>query len=331
MAMKVSDIRPETMLKESAKLWSEDSARILAHKKKFVKVDCPACRSKKNRAAFEKGGFNFVECVDCETLFINPRPTFELLIKEHYSVSESAVQWNDVLKATEIVRRKKIFAPRARLIAKLCEKYGASKNSIVDVGTGIGTFCEEIKKLGVFKKVIAVEPTARGAEICRQKGIETIEKPVENAALKNVGVITNFELIEHLFCPETFLAACANALQKNGLFVVTTPNIKGFDLITLREHSENVSGVEHLNYFHPKSLTLLLERCGFAVEEVLTPGKLDAELVRIKALSKVFDISGNPFLKNLLIDEWDRLGEKFQKFLAANCLSSHMWVVARKK
>ena len=329
--MKVSDIRPENMIKESSKLWADDSARILAHRKWFVDTDCPACGSERRRAAFKKGGFDFVECVECETLYITPRPTFELLVREHYSVSESATQWNDVLKATEKVRRKKIFAPRAALIAKLCEKYGASKNSIVDVGTGIGTFCEEIKKLNIFKKVIAVEPTARGAEICRQKGIETIEKPVEEAKLKNASVITNFELIEHLFCPRVFLSACAQALQKNGLFIVTTPNIKGFDLITLKNLSENVAGVEHLNYFHPKSLSILLEKSGFKVEEFLTPGKLDVELVRIKALSKELDISAHPFLKYILIDEWERIGAKFQKFLAANGLSSHMWVVARKK
>ena len=185
--------------------------------------------------------------------------------------------------------------------------------------------------MNIFKKVIAVEPTARGAEICRQKGIETIEKPVEEAKLKNASVITNFELIEHLFCPRVFLSACAQALQKNGLFIVTTPNIKGFDLITLKNLSENVAGVEHLNYFHPKSLSILLEKSGFKVEEFLTPGKLDVELVRIKALSKELDISAHPFLKYILIDEWERIGAKFQKFLAANGLSSHMWVVARKK
>jgi 2-polyprenyl-3-methyl-5-hydroxy-6-metoxy-1,4-benzoquinol methylase/ribosomal protein S27E len=319
------------MIKHSFKLWADDSNRILAHREEFVEIDCPACLSKRHRPVFKKGGFDFVECIDCETVFITPRPTFELLVKEHYGVSESATQWNDVLKATEKARIKKIFAPRAALIAKLCEKYKASKNLIVDIGTGIGTFCEEIKKLNIFKKIIAVEPTARGAEICRQKGIETIEKPVEETNLKNANVITNFELIEHLFCPGDFLSACARTLQKNGLFVITTPNIKGFDLITLKDISENISGVEHLNYFHPESLNILLERCGFKVEEILTPGKLDAELVRIKALSKHFDIAGHPFLKYILIDEWERIGTKFQKFLAANCLSSHMWAVARKK
>ena len=32
-----------------------------------------------------------------------------------------------------------------------------------------------------------------------------------------------------------------------------------------------------------------------------------------------------------LIDRWDELGADFQEFLAAHRLSSHMWLVARKR
>jgi hypothetical protein len=66
------------------------------------------------------------------------------------------------------------------------------------------------------------------------------------------------------------------------------------------------------------------------VLEVLTPGELDAQLVRRKVLSGEYDVSGSPFLRRVLVDEWDRLSDPFQDFLAANLLSSHMWLVARK-
>ena len=72
----------------------------------------------------------------------------------------------------------------------------------------------------------------------------------------------------------------------------------------------------HINYFNIKSLSLLLNNSGFEVLEVLTPGKLDAELVRKKILNDEYDISNNPFLKNILIDEWASLGDEFQKFSA---------------
>jgi hypothetical protein len=88
--------------------------------------------------------------------------------------------------------------------------------------------------------------------------------------------------------------------------------------------------VEHLNYFNPRSLARLVDSAGFNVLEVLTPGVLDAELVRKKVLEGAFDLSGQPFLQRVLIDEWDRLCAPFQQFIADNRLSSHMWLVAQK-
>ena len=64
--------------------------------------------------------------------------------------------------------------------------------------------------------------------------------------------------------------------------------------------------------------------------EVLTPGKLDAELVRKKILTGELDVSLQPFLNQILVDEWERVGDSLQQFLADNMLSSHMWLVARK-
>ena len=96
--------------------------------------------------------------------------------------------------------------------------------------------------------------------------------------------------------------------------MLTCPNVHGFDIETLGELSATVDA-EHLNYLHPASLGALLERCGFTVEEALTPGVLDAELVRKPALAGEVEL--DPFLQRVLIDEWERLGDPFQDFLAA--------------
>jgi hypothetical protein len=74
----------------------------------------------------------------------------------------------------------------------------------------------------------------------------------------------------------------------------------------------------------------LLENCGFEVIEAQTPGKLDAELVRNQIIAGEFDVSEQPFLKHILIDDWEHQKESFQEFLSANNLSSNMLLVARK-
>ena len=328
--MKEKSIRPDYLMRENAKLHAEDVENLLKYRDEFTEIFCPACESKRYEIVFKKDGFTFVKCTKCETVFINPRPTPKMLA-EFYTTSKSIKHWNDyIFPASENSRRSQIFIPRARRVVELCRKYKIATKVLLDVGAGFGTFCEEVQKLNIFDKVIAVEPSHDLAETCRQKGLDVIEKPIEKVDLPKVSVITNFELIEHLYSPVDFLIACERALLRGGLLILTTPNIKGFDLLILGKLSNNIGGPNHLNYFHSKSISYMLQRCGFEIVESITPGKLDGELVRKKILSKELDISNRPFLKHILIDMWKTSGEAFQKFLIDNKLSSHLWMVARK-
>jgi len=327
--MKEEEIRPSNLMRENQQLRAEDAAELIKNKDEFVLVPCPACQSENYEKKFVKEGFDFVICNDCETYFINPRPTFEIL-NRFYENSKCLKHWKKFFQATEESRKKNIFEPRSKRVIDICKKHNKSEGILLDVGAGSGTLCEIIQEQGNFKKVIAVEPSNDLAEECRKKNVDVIEKPIEKIALDSVDVITSFELIEHLFNPKEYILACAKALSKDGLFILTTPNIKGFDLLVLGKASTNIAGPNHINYFHPESLSNLLHNCGLEVIETLTPGELDAELVHKKILDKEFDISNQPFLQNVLVNQWEKLGDNFQKFLSSNGLSSHMWIVAKK-
>jgi 2-polyprenyl-3-methyl-5-hydroxy-6-metoxy-1,4-benzoquinol methylase len=331
--LRETEIRPDHLMKEQAARFAADVANLLKHKSKFVEVPCPACGESKGQKTFEKFELQYLECAVCETVYISPRPTPPIL-EDFYANSENYAYWNKfIFPSSAEARRERIFRPRADRAFEMCQRHGLRRGGVLmEVGAGFGLFCEEIKKLGFFDRVIAVEPTPDLAETCRKKGLEVFEQPVEKVTLEpgSVNVIACFEVLEHLFSPREYLRSCASLLAPGGLIVLTCPNIKGFDIVTLREVSDTVD-VEHLNYFHPDSLSRLVRACGLDVLEVSTPGQLDAELVRKKALAGEFDLSGHPFLKQLLLDEWDRLGGVFQEFLAANQLSSHMWLVATKK
>lgn len=327
--VKEEEIRPEQLMKENAELHKEDVKKLLVYRNEFVNVSCSACNSDDYKPFFEKKGFTFVNCRKCDMCYVNPRPTFEMLT-EFYTTSKSISHWEKIFSASENTRREKIFKPRVAKVLEICKKNGIQNSVIVDVGAGFGTFCEEIKKQNFFEKIIAVEPSHDLAEVCRQKGLDVVEKLIEDAELDKVDVITSFELIEHLFEPSGYLLSCRKTLSENGLLILTTPNAKGFDLITLGKIADNFGGPNHINYFHPHSIELLLKRCGFELIEISTPGKLDAEIVRKKVLSGEFNISEQLFLRHILLDNWESLGKIFQDFLSENKLSSHMWVVAKK-
>jgi len=329
--MKENDIRPEALLKEVLKLHEEDIKDMMKQKNQFKKVECPCCGEKERNFQYEKEGFIFEKCVNCGTTYITPRPTVDMLA-DFYAHSRSMNYWNEVMfPKSETYRKENLFKNRALKVVEICKKYGNDFGTIVDVGAGYGTFCEVVKETSAFRRVIAVEPSTGLAETCENKGIETINKPIEKVILKNVSVVTNFEVIEHLFNPEEFVKACADVLPKDGILVITTPNIEGFELKMLKTLSPNVGGPDHLNYFTPSSIIYLLKKCGFEVLEVSTPGKLDAELVRKEIIKGNIDVSEDRFLKTVLVDHWEDVGASFQKFLVDNKLSSHMWAIAKKK
>lgn len=327
--MKVEEIRPEALLQGISRLRQADLERLFAQEAEFVPVDCPACAAADKALEWVKEGFFFHRCRACETLYISPRPPFPLLM-EFYAGSEVKRHWNEsVYPQSEEARRRDIFAPRADLAVELGRRHGCGTGLLLDVGAGYGTFAEEVKRRGLFGAVVAVEASPAMAESCRRKGLETVEKPFEAMEPVEADLLTCFELIEHLFSPRDFLVACRRSLKPGGLLILSTPNIKGFDLEALGPISDNVAGPNHLNYFHPRSLGLLLSESGFEVLQILTPGKLDAEIVRKKALAGLLDLSAQPFLKRVLLDEWETAGAAFQDFLGAAGLSSHLWMVAR--
>lgn len=330
--LKENDIRPDHLMAGQAERFAADVRRLLTRRAEFVDVRCPACEGTQAAPAYEKYGLHFVVCSACETMFMNPRPTADLLAWYH-ATSENYSYWNRfIFPASEDARRAQLFRPRAERVVELCRQHGVPMQLLLEVGAGFGTFCEELSRLGAFERVIAVEPTPDLAATCRAKGLDVIDRPIEHVQLKDltVSVVASFETIEHLFSPREFVEGCATALAPGGILILTCPNVKGFDIQVLQALSGSVD-VEHLNYFHPASLSRLLSRCGFDVLEAFTPGKLDAELVRKKALAGQFDLSSQPFLRQVLLEEWDRVGGAFQRFLAEHGLSSHMWVVARKR
>lgn len=327
-----TDIRPDHLIAGQAERFAADLRRLLEHKQDFVKVACPACGSNTSKENFQKYELTYVTCSDCETMYVTPRPT-PALLEEYYSTSENYSYWNKyIFPASEETRRQKIFLPRANRIIEMARRHGVRMGTLLEVGAGFGTFCQEVKRSGAFQEVIGVEPTPELAQSCRERGLEVIERPIEQVDLggRKVDVIASFEVIEHLFAPSDFIHQCGGLLSDDGLLVLTCPNVKGFDILTLQSVSSAVDS-EHLNYFHPLSLSRLVEAAGFEVLEIQTPGQLDAELVRKSALAGEIDLSDQPLLHSVLIENWDRAGQSFQQFLANNLLSSHMWLAARKK
>jgi 2-polyprenyl-3-methyl-5-hydroxy-6-metoxy-1,4-benzoquinol methylase len=324
-----NELCPADMLREQEEAFARDIARMHKRSSEFVTVDCPACQGAHSKAEFEKFGFSFRRCMDCRTIYMSPRPS-EAVMADYYANSENYAFWaKHIFPASEATRREKIHKPWLGRVVDYCDQFGISRNTLVEVGPGFGTFASVATQSGKFQRVIAVEPTPELAAACRDRGVEVIAKRIEEAGeeLPPADIVVAFEVIEHLFEPRQFIAGIRPHISEGGLLVLSCPNGEGFDIAMLGADALAVDA-EHVNLFNPESLRLLLERNGFEVLHCHTPGRLDAEFVREAALAGKVELA--PFLQRVLIEEWDRLGWPFQQFLAMQGLSSHMWLVARR-
>ncbi len=327
-----SEIRGEAASEIACRMEEYDINWLINKIPEYQKASCPGCGADKTRYRFSKHKHKFDECMACGTVFLNPRPSPDLL-QEYYKISKSYAYWSDVVyPASEAARLKRIVIPRVDRILEIARRNKSTKQGILDIGAGSGTFCAEIKKRAAFQNVYALEPSPSLAESCRSKGIQTVDKPIEFADLSDIHIdmAVAFEVIEHLNNPMEMIKGASRVLSDDGLLVLTCPNVKGFDISMLQEKSSSVDP-RHLNLFNPDSLTHLLDLCGFDTVETLTPGILDAELVRKGVINGDIPEPETPFLKQVLIEDWERLGKVFQEFLSINNLSSHLWIVAKKK
>ena len=331
--LSVAEIRSPRFKAMQAQAYANDLARLHARQHEFVAVACPACGETAATRAFDKYRCQFVSCRHCETLYMSPRPT-PAVMDAYYGQSENYKIWGEfIFPASEARRREKICQPMLDAIVQACRTYGVAPGHLIEVGPGFGTFAALAHGSGAFQRVSAVERTPDMATACRRQGVTVYEMAVEDLPGSfddPADVLALFEVIEHIFDPEAFLRTGSRLLRAGGLLVLTCPNGAGFDTQVLGARSLAVD-TEHVNLFNPKSLALLMDRLGFEVLEVTTPGRLDAELVREAILDGDFDVSGNPFLQQVLVDEFDRLGAPFQRFLADNGLSGNMRLIARKR
>jgi SAM-dependent methyltransferase len=323
------ELCPPELLRGQEEAFARDVDRLQARAPEFVTVACPACGADEPQPAWEKHGFQWVTCPRCATIYMSPRPS-PAVMAAYYASSENYRYWAEhIFPASEASRREKVNRPWLDRILGYTTFYDVPRDLLVEIGPGFGTFAGLARER--FDRVVGIEPTPEMAQACRDHGIEVIEKPIEEVGddeVTGADVACAFEVIEHLFEPRVFVERCARFLRPGGLLVLSCPNGQGFDIQTLGPVSLAVDP-EHVNLFNPVSLTRLVETCGFGDVEVSTPGRLDAEFVHDAVADGKFDLSGVPFLRRVLVDEWDRLGWPFQQFLAEHGLSSHMWLAAR--
>lgn len=327
------EIWPSESFDRYLEITEKEVERLLIEKGNLVDVPCPACDSNRRRKGFNKFGLEYVECMDCKTLYVSPRPSEEN-INRYFTESEATEFWQShVVKETVKGRIGHLFRPRAMWVANLTEQYFEKPSVFVDINSMYNDFLEEIDKLDLFKNKIILNPSVDIAEsINEEKGFEVINKSIMGVDSNeiNANAVTAFAVIDHVFNVEIFLKAVKSLLTDRGLLFFTTSTISGFDLQVLWNNSKTLFPPDKINLLSIEGIVKLLERCGFEIIELSTPGQLDVELVK-NAMENNDKLNVPRFISYFLRNRDENAHRSFQEFLQQFKLSSHVRVAARRK
>jgi ubiquinone/menaquinone biosynthesis C-methylase UbiE len=158
------------------------------------------------------------------------------------------------------------------------EKYGKSLR-VLDVGCGDGTYSKMILDMG--NEVYGIDIQSDRVKTAMHKGIKTkVADLTKGLPFKDkfFELVYAAEVLEHIYDTEFFLQEAKRVLKKKGVLIVTVPNI-----VCLPNRIRVVLGLypkyiaparkhwgvgEHIRGFTKGTLTELLEKNGFEVEDV---------------------------------------------------------------
>ena len=144
-------------------------------------------------------------------------------------------------------------------------------------------------------------------------------------------IICAVEVVEHVLSPMNFMSRVKHILEPEGYVYLTTPNWWGADFQLIGKYHRQFRAPSHLNFFNPKSMQMFMERTGFSVVLIDTPGVLDVDLIRNSLLGRNEGIQRNRLLEWLLADNRDSEAarEELQSWLRKNKLSGSMRCIAQ--
>lgn len=238
------------------------------------------------------GCWRYWQCADCQSLYLNPRPTpasIGLAYASYYThqgpgnikgLGSLKLRWkNERLSA----RFGRSIEPRlnlpvaiqpavARRGRRMALPFGweelaaMSPGHLMDVGCGSGATVALARQLGWDAQ--GVEMDSAAVEAAGRAGLEVHEGGYEllREHAQAFDCITCSHVIEHVYDPVDMVRAIHAALKPGGRLLLATPNVKSDVHQYFGRFWRGLEAPRHLVLFSEATLTALLQASGFTVD-----------------------------------------------------------------
>ena len=211
--------------------------------------------------------FDILECRNCRVRITHPIPGKNQI--DRYYESDEYLPHSETSRGILgfLYRQvQKLMITRKRKVVENVSN--SSSGRLLDVGCGTGEFVFEMARSGWKVDGIDANKQAR-VTAHKRYGID-VKSPgqLKNRRGFEFDVITFWHALEHLHNLNDYLRKIRSYLKNDGFLLVATPNYESFDGDYYQADWAAYDVPRHLYHFNYQSLTLLLQRNGFAVTQI---------------------------------------------------------------
>jgi len=215
--------------------------------KPFVKVHCDSTNHL----------LNVVRCPRCGLLYLWPRPSPELGRKYF----EDAYLGKGDFANHAYYRDHKMKFERCNRHLDAIESLNPPFRKLFDIGAGQGHFLKTASVAGWQVQGMEISSAAR--QVTKEMFDIRLRDKIPSSNQQCYGVVTLWDVIEHLDDPKIVIRKATNLLAPGGYLVVQTGNVDSKEA-HLERLNWNLWHVDHKYYFSYRTLTQLLNEVGLA-------------------------------------------------------------------
>lgn len=289
---------------------------------------CPVCGSPEVKDVllakdYTVSGETFVitECNACKLRFTQDAPGAGCIspyYKAESYISHTNTSRGFINRLYKLVRKRTMRKKR-----KLIEK-GTSmkKGSLLDIGSGVGTFVNEMKQHGW--KTEGLEPESAARQAAKNLyGLDLKDIPVfEKLPANSFDVITLWHVLEHVHDLHGYLQRLTTLLNENGKLFIAVPNYTSKDAAIYKEYWAAYDVPRHLYHFSPQSIQVLLKKNGL---RLLKYRPMWYDSFYISLLSSKYK-KGRP---NIIAAFWNGLRSNIESMQDVKKCSSVIYIISK--
>lgn len=160
-----------------------------------------------------------------------------------------------------------------------------SETDVFEIGSAYGFFLQAAKNK--FRSVTGIDITKEGCRYARDvMGLDVTCGDFLTTEIEKdkYGLFCMWDTIEHLKEPQLYLKKIGDRIKKDGILSVTTGDIGSAVAAISGKRWRLIHPPEHLYYFSRKTISELLKRHGFKVEEIVYGGNYRSARTLLSAL-----------------------------------------------